>query len=287
MHGSGTGTSDVIIRRNVIYDNRSGVLAEPDYRIYHNTVVYNNRDYTGPDSTYGRVAEPLAHDPYGERKPAFLGVAVYNAPDEVSVLNNIIGGHSIVEIVLGPGAGDGIWFDHNLYFNAPAPKFGLFRDFKDWDPIAFWVWTAYLQSFDGVTGYDQRGLVSDPLFEAVPAPPMGEPDEYSFRLLAGSPAIDAGGWLTKTTSAGGGTRISVRDVEFFFDGFGALPGDTIQLEDSEETYQILEIERGDSVLVVDRAVTWRADQGIALPYEGSSPDIGAYEYGVADMPADP
>jgi parallel beta-helix repeat protein len=278
MHGTGPGSKDVIIRKNVIYDNRSGVLAETGYKIYNNTVVHNNRDYTGPDSTYGRIPDPFAHDPYGQRKPAFIGVAVYNAPDRVAILNNIIGGHSIVEIVLGPGAGDGVWVDHNLYFNAPAPQFGLFRDFNDWDPIAFRVWTAYLQSLDDVVGSDRNGLVGDPLFAEASEPAIDGLPSHGFLLRQGSPAIDSGGWLTETTSSGAGAWIDVADVGFFFDGYGAVAGDTIQVEGSDETYQIQEIDGDRNALRVDRALTWQAGQGIALPYHGSRPDIGACEY---------
>jgi hypothetical protein len=205
-------------------------------------------------------------------------VAVYNSPDNVAIVNNIIGGHSIVEIVLGPGAGDGVWIDHNLYFKAPDPHFGLFRNFNDWDSISFRVWTPYLQSFESVAGCDQRGFVGDPLFEDVPAMPVGDADAYSFLLLPHSPAIDAGGWLTRTTRAGTGAWVSVQDASFFSDGYEAVRGDTIQFEGSGETYEILEIDYDLDALLLDRILTWQANQGIALPYSGSRPDLGACEY---------
>ena len=41
-----------LVRRNVVYDGPGGIQPENYYKIYNNTILYNNRDYTGPNSSW-------------------------------------------------------------------------------------------------------------------------------------------------------------------------------------------------------------------------------------------
>jgi hypothetical protein len=97
-------------------------------------------------------------------------------------------------------------------------------------------------------------------------------------LQAGSPAIDAGTWLTTiTSSSGSGT---VTDAGYFFAGMTAaghtVPGDTIQLQGQTSTATITAI--SGNTITINSSLTWTNGQGVALPYSGSAPDVGAYEY---------
>ena len=83
MRGSRTSTRDVIIRNNVLYDNSNGMQLYDGYRAYNNTLLANNRDYTGPNSTWTRT-----------RKPDFNGIRQIQGT--VAIQNNIIIGHSTV-----------------------------------------------------------------------------------------------------------------------------------------------------------------------------------------------
>lgn len=120
----------------------------------------------------------------------------------------------------------------------------------------------------------------DPLFVDVtgPADP-DDPSVYDFHLQSTSPCIDIGGFVTTTTQAGQGTEIPVDDASYFSDGFGVVEGDRIQLEGETARLQILSIDYGQNLLTVDTDATWTAGQGVSLPYQGTAPDIGAFEFG--------
>jgi len=118
----------------------------------------------------------------------------------------------------------------------------------------------------------------DPRFVNVAATPDPfNPSLLDFRLRQDSPCVDAGGFLTQTTTSGSGRAIRVADHRFFIDGFGIVEGDLIQLQGSSAKLRVLSIDSVAGVLNVDRDSSWSAGQGVTLAYEGSSPDIGAYE----------
>jgi hypothetical protein len=112
-------------------------------------------------------------------------------------------------------------------------------------------------------------------------PWSGTLPDYS--LAGGSPAIDAGTWLTTITSASGaGTSFAVADGNYFFAGMTAatrtVPGDTIQLQAQTARATIVAI--SGNVITVDRPVTWAKGQGVAQAYSGAAPDLGAFEFGL-------
>jgi len=100
----------------------------------------------------------------------------------------------------------------------------------------------------------------------------------NLRLQEGSQMIDNGDWLTTTTSSGSGTNIPVQDARYFMDGWGLIEGDEIQLESQTTTARITNVDYNNNILTVNTSLTWSAGQGVSLVYEGSGPDIGAYEH---------
>lgn len=113
-----------------------------------------------------------------------------------------------------------------------------------------------------------------------------EPDfsrGYAWKLLAGSPCIDAGRFLTKTVGAGSGTTIRVEDAGYFTDGFGVAEGDLIRVGDNEAV-RIVKIEHTENTITVQKPITWDDGDGVSLPYSGRAPDVGAYEYGGTTAP---
>ncbi len=114
------------------------------------------------------------------------------------------------------------------------------------------------------------------------APGFVDEGRRDLRLAPGSPMIDAAAFLTTTTAAGSGSQLTVADASYFVDGF-SIPGeagDEIQLEGQTETARVVLVDLGANRLTLDRALTWRAGQGVALRFAAAGPDLGAYESGL-------
>ncbi len=105
----------------------------------------------------------------------------------------------------------------------------------------------------------------------------------NFRLMEQSPLIDAGAFLTTTVGTGERSpAMRVRDAGYFYDGFGieGEVGDLIQLQGQTETARIKKIDLATGNLTLDRPLSWKDGQGVALAYAGAGPDIGAFERGM-------
>ena len=103
----------------------------------------------------------------------------------------------------------------------------------------------------------------------------------NFALTSASPAIDNGAFLTTiTSSSGSGTSFNVANAGWFFAGLTAaghtVPGDSIQLQGQTSTATITAI--SGNTIIVSSSLTWTNGQGVALPYSGNAPDVGAFEY---------
>lgn len=121
-------------------------------------------------------------------------------------------------------------------------------------------------------------LTVDPQFINEVADPNVKNSDL--HLQSGSPMIDAGDFLTTTTSAGSGTSIPINDARYFMDGWGIIEGDKIQLEGQPTSVEILYIDYANNEITVDEPLSWKNGDGVTLAYKGNAPDIGAYEYGL-------
>jgi parallel beta-helix repeat protein len=110
-------------------------------------------------------------------------------------------------------------------------------------------------------------------------PQFVSPELRNLRLKRTSPMIDQGAFLTKTTAAGTGNLLPVEDVKYFYDGFAINneTGDLVQLAGSVQQAIIISINYDDRVLELDRSLSWKINQGVALAFDGKSPDLGAHE----------
>lgn len=114
-------------------------------------------------------------------------------------------------------------------------------------------------------------------------PMFQDEKERDLHLQPFSPLINAGVFLTQTTSQGSGTNIYVEDARYFMDGWGIIEGDTIQLEGDNRTALVVEVDYENNIIIVDRPLIWNLGQNISLAYHDYSPDIGAYEYENDDL----
>lgn len=91
-----------------------------------------------------------------------------------------------------------------------------------------------------------------------------------------SPTRDAGAHLANVTSPdGSGLTVAVDDPLYFSDGFGLIPGDTVQI--NGRTARIAAIDYAAGTLTLATPLAWRRGDAVSLPYTGSAPDIGAFE----------
>lgn len=105
-----------------------------------------------------------------------------------------------------------------------------------------------------------------------------DPVNRDYHLRPGSPAIDAGGPLTKTTSAGNNSRtIPVVKSDFFQDGYsGLVQPDTVKVG-SNPPVAIAAVDEVNKTITVASAISWNAGDPVTLPYAGTAPDAGALE----------
>jgi hypothetical protein len=119
----------------------------------------------------------------------------------------------------------------------------------------------------------------------------------NFRLQAGSSAIDAGRFFLLANGAGSAqTTMTVKanggwsDPRDFFIGptsyLDAVP-DTIQIQNATCAAGTPALAAGQAVIAsmtattitLDRPCTWADNAGVHLPWSGSAPDMGAFEFG--------
>ncbi len=113
-------------------------------------------------------------------------------------------------------------------------------------------------------------------------PKMVDPDNGDFTLQSDSPCIDAGGPLTHTTSSGSGTTIPVADALYFSDGKGLVDPDVIRVGGQQAT--IVSVDYANNEIEVSSSISWADNDPVTLDYDGSAPDIGAYEYASGPQP---
>lgn len=115
-------------------------------------------------------------------------------------------------------------------------------------------------------------------------PEFTDPDQDRFSLKETSPVRNRGVSLTVTRSAGKGRTMEVADARYFYDGFG-IPGekgDEIRIGDKTARVIARDVEK--NTLTLDRELAWESYEEVNLPFLGSSPDPGAYEYGMETGP---
>jgi hypothetical protein len=107
-----------------------------------------------------------------------------------------------------------------------------------------------------------------------------------YALSLGSAGVGQGAFLTKTTAAGNSVSLPVSDPLFFSDGLGIVPGDMVKLQGASQAVQVTHVNYAAKTLTLAQSVAFRAGQGVALNYQGQSPNIGAVEAnaGVGPLP---
>ncbi|MBN1672644.1 MAG: right-handed parallel beta-helix repeat-containing protein [Kiritimatiellae bacterium] len=129
-------------------------------------------------------------------------------------------------------------------------------------------------------GHEPNRVVSDASAGAV----FSDPGAGDLRPVAASPAIDAAQPLTRTRSAGSGTRVPVYAGFYFQDGYdGLIEPDSVQIGTNPRV-RLAAADYETDVLILQTPISWRAGDPVSLPWQGLAPDIGAFEYDPDDLP---
>lgn len=263
---------DGIIRNNVFYDCQgppiSLTLYSDEATFNYGNRIYNNNFY---NNEFGGID--------------ITGSTSYTFNDQ-EIKNNILYKNKFIQrdtrwswytelnnkpIQIFTGRTTDIILDNNNIFNSEIDElytiaYGSRNSSSNPDSETLTWWeTNYPQLF-------LNSLQADPGFV--------DASTYNFNLSAGSPMIDTGGFLTETLSSGSGKTMTVKDASYFVDGFGIseFSGDTIQLEGQNESAIITNVNYATNTLTLDVALTWSSGQKLSRSYNGTAPDIGAFEY---------
>lgn len=283
LHGSGSADGraklfiwEGIFRHNLIYRNWYQPLTIHAYK-------YEDMD------PFGMINSRIYHNTfYGNYESGFEMSDIAPQPNPHMVRGNILqnnvfagndpGGDG-VQLNLGGNISPDNLFVHNLFW-AGKPKM----------PCIKYVWP------DPIPARPQSQLrTPEEANQQLPAQFKGnregnplfvkEPQD-DYRLRPGSPAIDAGAPLTTTTASGTSHIIPVADARPFYDGYG-IPGeqgDLVFIGPRKQRARVLHVDTQASTLQLDRKITFRKGEAVTLPYVGTAPDIGAYEFGAEKQP---
>ena len=108
-------------------------------------------------------------------------------------------------------------------------------------------------------------------------PQFADAEKGDFRLMAGSPCIDAGMPLTTARSSGEGTVIEVEDALYFTDGHAIIDPDVLRV--GQERVMVLRVDYEANAITIDRSISWKKGDPVTLDYAGAAPDVGASEFG--------
>jgi hypothetical protein len=244
--GASLNSSENIVRFNTFFHNISAGLSMSVTSSYLQDIlrnkVYNNSFFNNGHNPYDSI----------DHMSSGIGFGIYSGPlviKDNALKNNVLYKHKLT------------FGEYNINIS---------------DRTGIMAVQVFANNWDG----DKKG---DPKF--VDANPLqGDPMDSllpDLHLTAASPCIDSGTYLTTIVSASGsGTSFQVADAGYFMDGWGinGVSGDDIQIFGTNQRARITSVNYQTNGMVIDRSVTWTQNQGIGLTYEGTAPDIGAYEF---------
>lgn len=271
-------TSESIFRRNLIYRNHYVPLVVNAYRIpntpvfrmeharvYHNTWFHN----------YGPGFEMLVEE--SGTVDGALPVLADNVFKNNIFARNDVGGDGI-SLLLDPAvSGQTKFVANNLHGSeVGGPAVRLDTAHPDWAKRGVDTWHGELLS-TAEADQSRPGQFQDNLDVA---PQFASEEQDDFRLKPESGCRDAGLPLATVTTAGAGQVMRVDDARWFFDGFG-IPGeegDLIMVGNERKIARVQRVDVASQTITLDRNLAWKEGDAVSLPYVGSAPDLGAYEY---------
>jgi hypothetical protein len=242
-------------------------------------VVSNNRTFQGPDR---KISDPEVEASVAcQRLPELTGIRIVepyvDSFEGCVVKNNVFGGHVQGQMAIRISADlKNADLEPNSFVEFPAVRLGLVRSAWDWE------WTGSDQLFESIIGGRRnRTIVSRSVSDSQEVVGFLDLFKKGFWGIPGpetSWMIDKGDCLSRTCSAGKGTRLPLENVLPFSDGFSAVLGDTIQLASTGEKAVVVSVDRENGCLVLDRSLAWSKGEGVSYPWNGAAPDLGSLEW---------
>lgn len=260
--GSGTESQYIIIRNNAIYDSHKGIKLAGDYtKVYHNDVIYNNRDYTGTDSSY--------IDPNGLE---FVQIDnQYTGDNYQGWMNNVIGGaknSSAVKL-----RSNGIFIDNNIYFPYTNSDDVIYTYYAasptEYTGLA--AWQAFLTGQSQVSGKEVNSQeistfagVDYATLSAKPSTLLALSD---FLKNITSPAYQTGMPLTTVVSQINNKSFTVEDASWFSRYFSDtinVGGQTVVITDINYSTNTISVSSNVSVSPSDDVFWMQASPNIGI-----------------------
>lgn len=223
IHGSSQSCYDGIIRNNILYDGGETNIGENNIAIYHNLFINNNRDYTGPNTSYTTKSLPtnLRENKTGQKY----------------IYNNIFASSN--NTLANPVLNVDTAINGNGYMPLPNSS----NNYAIWDnngsPTFYNSFNAYktgMASHVKITGKESSGQelgAASGNFTNVPNKPVGNYENFDFTLKATSGGYDAAIPIT-TLIGGSGAARQASNADVFF-----IAGDI--LETTSGAYEVLSV----------------------------------------------
>ena len=249
-------SNNIIVQSNSFYGSKSGVsLYTTDNRTIRGNRVFNNTFYNNNNNP----------DP---ADPSDMVIHEYSGYCTDNIHKNNITQKSPVQYQIFIDASqlrDNIYYNNNVYSSAQVNV----RILPVGEKTLSIVQNTYPSNF-------ANNISSDPLFE--------DPVNANFKIKSDSGNINKGCFLTTIKGSGSGKIISVKDAGYFCDGFGIAYGDLIQLQGTSDSVSVVKVDYNNQTIEIEKDMSWKDGDGISLPYSGSMPDIGAFEYTISSSP---
>jgi hypothetical protein len=263
--------SDNIFRRCLVIDNRGHLEADDN-----TFTLYTTRDWKAEEERFFTYSTAVRNHIYNNTFARNLGYAI--------------------SLYYWPQAGDypyqvgsNIFFNNIMAYNGKERGSGEISYDNTTGKISGDIWSHNLigtHRSERVIAWGDRYITLDNARRTIEhvsftdniqgEPRFVDPRNGNYRLRKDSPCIDAGRPLTHTTSKGSGTSVPVQDSGFFCDGFGITPGDTVIVGANRPAIVVRVPDN--RTLEVNTSLSWARSAPVSLPYHGSAPDIGVFEY---------
>ena len=270
MHAIGNRIYNNILYKSgseAIYFNMKFNTIVTDNRLFNNVIYYDN---TSANWAAGQssVGSAVVFSAYFSSKETFWGK---NFPNKNYMFNNIM--------LRSDGNGDHPG-SQGYFENITSDQYNE-KD-KSGKTVSYSFNKSVKEIQAAFPKYFYKNLETAPLFLS---PDTGDIYKDDFRVGKGSPAIDSGAHLAKTVSVGSKTKtVHADDVNCFFDGFGVVEGDVIKIG-SNPVVRVVKIDYAAKIITVSAPVSYKKGDFIDIPYSGTAPDIGAYEFNPPTLPS--